>query len=149
MKLEELVRLSEDQVEDEYERVREFRRALKDITTTKVLSGNTLYQYVQTPKGQTTFLAQPMQIFKDKPGAHIHWLIAKDRGAGREALQKIVDVADEHQMYLEGYITPLDGGTFKPTVEQLKKFYESFGFKTSMTAEKKPELVMLRPPKAS
>jgi hypothetical protein len=121
----------------------------KDIETNHIksedLGNHSFWRYVETPKGKSTVSVKNVYPISTLPAVEVFWLIAADRGAGREAMQLICDLADKHGVYLELDAIPLktdqQGKEFKLTREQLVKFYQSFGFKIKEYRDKHPRMI--------
>ena len=109
---------------------------------------NSTWEYVDTPKGQSGLaLKYP---WDDESPIEIHWLTAQERGAGRAAMEHLVDVADKYKRRLGLWAVPLKGqGTnegWSPKRRQLQKFYKSFGFKIVSWDENHEYPYMIREP---
>ena len=112
------------------------------------LSPNTVWEFMQTPKGLATLHMD--KVYGAKPTINIHWLVAKDRGAGRAAMGVITKTADKHGVTLQLHAVPLpahpeDEGKTLP-VPKLEKFYESFGFKKFGRRDRDGYIQMKRAP---
>jgi len=130
--------------------VSNFRKELNtDHIKTQDLGNNYVWNYIETPKGKSTATVKDAYPLSAVPTAEIFWLLAADRGAGREALKLICDLADKHGVYLQGEAIPLEGKQgnekFRLTLEQLLKFYTSFGFEIKPNKSSKYPLIVRKP----
>jgi hypothetical protein len=117
----------------------------------KQITANSTWSYMATPKGNATVVIQEVGGKPDH--AELFWLVAVQRGAGRAALDTICDLADKHGITLELDAIPLKNEQdFKPELNQLVRFYKSFGFKV-MGSHKEDKGIkyphMVRAPKAT
>ena len=100
----------------------------KHITSTQV-NKNTTWEHIKTPYGDCTVDIKSSEIYRGPvPCVHLYWLVAKAQGAGRYSLNLVCGEADKAGVAIELYALPLGGGAYKPTSEQLIRFYRSFGF---------------------
>lgn len=113
------------------ERVSAFKQELQPYLRTQQISPGVDYQYIQTPKGKATLLIRDVYSFEG--AVEIFWLLAADPGAGRAAMEILCDLADRHGVILQGTAIPLEnaqnGKPFQLSLDQLLRFYRSFGFK--------------------
>lgn len=95
--------------------------------TTRMLPGTNIEVETMTTEHGT---AQVYVRGGSAGSIEIDQLRAESRGAGRAALQRIVEVADKHVVAIDATVVPSqthDG--FTPSIKQLTKFYAGFGFK--------------------
>ncbi len=101
---------------------------------------NTTWQFMTTPKGIATVHFNSVYGVSDYDRRiEAHWLIAKDRGAGRAAMEMMINKADEHGVTIQLYAVPLktEGDDAGKTLSKakLEAFYKEFGFKKIKTED--------------
>jgi hypothetical protein len=108
----------------------------------KYLQPNVTWTYLETPAGKCV-------VNIDERGSNLinlHWLIAQQQGAGRAALTIITSLADKYGVTIMLDAVPMKSVGFKPTIEQLVRFYKGFGFKLQRAPKGETYPHMLRKP---
>ncbi len=113
------------------------------------LNKNTVWEFMQTSKGLATL--QINEVYGvDRPTVEMHWLIARDRGAGRSAMEQVTKSADRNNITLQLNPVPLgtSGGEGKTLSKaKLEKFYADFDFKKVGKRDQDGYALMVREPK--
>lgn len=124
---------------------------LKELNIqTKQITPNSGWDYLDTPKGQSTLHIKNVYDFKKGDFLEIHWLIAEQRGAGRAAMERMAELADKHNVKLGLWALPLpahgENAGIKMTKARLESWYKQFGFKVDRRAKRTKDAYMVRMP---
>lgn len=102
---------------------------LKRNAKQKMGMGGLTYYWFDTPKGEA-ILSWYDSSYKGSHEFTIEYLMATARGAGRELMEGVVDLADRYKVTLVLTPRPIRNNdqNYTPKLAQLVRFYKSFGF---------------------